>query len=197
MVWKRRNDIPQPENHQRIRIQADLPKQLCEDVAILYKVMKAASETTEYQTAMVRDYTLVLHDKQYTAKQLETLPLPIRPSSLACKRSSQALAFFSKYCALSNHYPSTFNYQDHTFATMEQYLAFKRAQLSKNNSIMELAVQAKDIVEAKSILNFFRKVHEQEWQEQRAQITLDGLREKFQQNILIRADLQMNRVIKN
>lgn len=116
------------------------------------------------------------------ANQLELLPFPIRPSTLACKKTEHAMAFFSRHSALSNHYPSTFEYHDETFATVEQYLAFKRAQLSQNQSLIERAKLAKDPAEAKSILNYLRKDHEKEWQEQRARIAVEGLREKFRQN---------------
>lgn len=39
-----------------------------------------------------------------------------------------------------------------------------------------------DPAEAKSILNYLRKDHETEWQEQRARFAVEGLREKFRQN---------------
>lgn len=44
---------------------------------------------------------------------------------------------------------------------IEQYLAFKRAQLSQNDSLVERALHAKDPAEAKSILNYLRKDHKQ------------------------------------
>lgn len=181
-VWKLRNDIPQVEGQQKIKIQADLPKQLRDDVSILYRVIRAASAIEEYKTAIVRDYAVVLHGKQYTARQLEVLPAPIRPSSLAYRESEQALVFFSRFSPLSNHHPSTFTLENKTFLTMEQYLAFKRAELAQNEPLMEKAMQVQDPAEAKSILNALRTEHAQEWQDQRADITVQGLKAKFGQN---------------
>lgn len=181
-VWRSRNDIPQDDEQQTIRIQADLPKQLREDVTTLYRVQQAASKTADYQNATIRDYALILHDKKYTASQLETLPHPIRPSTLACKKSEHELVFFSKHSALSNHHPATFKIDDRTYNSMEHYLAFKRAEVANNDHLKEKALKAKDPVEAKSVLNALRQTNAQEWQEKVTDIALNGLRAKFGQN---------------
>lgn len=77
-----RNAISQVDGAQRIRVQADLPKQLRDDVTMLYRVARAASVMDEYKTAKVRDYALSLNGELYSVKQLEQLPYAIRPSNL-------------------------------------------------------------------------------------------------------------------
>lgn len=183
LVWRRRNSIPhQDADLQHIKIQADIPKQLREDVTTLYRVINAASSMQEFNTASVKDYMVDLHGKQYSPSQLENLPPPLRPSALATKTSDQVLAFFSKFCVLSNHAPSTFIYHDKVFYNMEQFLAFKRSELSEQAELIERSLQAKDPVEAKSILNSLRNDHKHEWQMMRENVTIEGLREKFKQN---------------
>lgn len=189
-VWRLRNDIPQDDEQQTIRIQADLPKQLREDVTLLYKVQKVASKIPEYQSATIRDYALFLHDKKYTARQLEALPHPLRPSSLACKTSHDSLVFFSKHSPFSNHHPSIFEINNTTFHNMEQYLAFKKAEAADDEHFQEKALKAKDPVQAKSILNALRHNNIQDWQDQRALIAMEGLREKFRQNPLLAQQLK-------
>lgn len=188
-IWKLRNKIPQIEQQQRIKIQADLPKQLRDDVIILYRVARAAAAMTEYQSATIKDYAFNLRGKKYTARQLESLPIPIRPSSLAHRQSEQALIFFSKFSPFSNHHPSPFTFDDKSFFSMEQYLAFKHAELVQNTALMEKAMQAQDSVEAKSILNTLRRNNPQEWQERRAVIAAEGLKAKFGQNATLAAHL--------
>lgn len=182
LIWRQRNYIPQVEGNQRIRIQADLPKQLRDDISTLYRVARATSSMEEFQAATVRDFALVFNGRSYSAGQLEQLPFPLRPSSLAVRKSDDVLAFFSKFCVLSNHFPSSFKIQDKMFHSMEHYLAFERAKISEQDHLIEKAWQAKDPVESKSILNLLRTDHVQEWQDQRADIALTGLRAKFQQN---------------
>lgn len=182
LVWRRRNNIPQTDGNQRIKIQADLPKALREDVSVLYRVLRAAASIEEFKTASVRDYSVVLNGKHYAPSQLETLPIPLRPSSLATKQSDQALAFFTKFSFLSNHSPSTFTYQNKVFNNMEQFLAFRRAETCQQHELADRALRTQDPVEAKYILNSLRNDHEQEWQSLREEIAAEGLREKFTQN---------------
>lgn len=63
LVWKRRFDIQQSEGQQQIKIQADIPKALRDNVTILYRVLKAASAMEEFRSAIIKDYTLILHGK--------------------------------------------------------------------------------------------------------------------------------------
>lgn len=65
---------------------------------------------------------------------------------------------------------------------MEHYLAFERAKISEQDHLIEKAWQAKDPVEAKSILNLLHTDHIHEWEDRRADITIRGLRAKFSQN---------------
>lgn len=182
VIWRKRSDIPQYEGKQRIKIQADIPRKLREGLPILHKIAKEASLTEQYKSAYVRDYALILDGKEYTAQQLEMLPPMLRPSSLATRKTDTALVFFSKFCELSNHFPSVFTYQDNTFYSMEQYLAFRRAELSQKEYYIKKALELRDPVEAKSILNALRKDHEDEWRKNRHDIAVLGIRAKFNQN---------------
>lgn len=136
----------------------------------------------EFKTASVRDFAVVLHGKSYTPAQLETLPFPLRPSTLATKKSDHALVFFTKLSVLSNHSPSDFTIQNKLFSNMEQYLAYNRAETSQQHDLAERALQTKDPVQAKFILNSLRNDHDQDWQRVREEITMVGLRAKFTQN---------------
>lgn len=182
LVWRQRHDIPQAKDQPKIKIQADLPKKLRDNTNILYRIIKAASGMEDFKSAFIRDFAIVLHGKQYTADNLELLPPPLRPSSLAVRESDEALVFFSRFCFLSNHFPSKFEHAGLTFHNMEHFLAFKKAELSQQDDIIRRALQTVDPVEAKSILNFLRKDYSQEWQKIREEVTMTGLREKFRQN---------------
>lgn len=85
VIWKKKNNITAKEGEHRVMIQVDLAKNLRADVQLLYRVVRAASSMPDFQTAMVRNYAVVLHGKEYTAQKLETLPEPSGPPSLAFK----------------------------------------------------------------------------------------------------------------
>lgn len=181
-IWRKRGDIKQTQGQKEIHMQLDIPKKLREDLQVLYRVVKAASLITEYKTASIRDYKLHLNGSEYYAADLETLPLPLRPSSIAAPRSDTTLVFFSKFCVLSNHYPAEFTIKDTKFQHVEQYLAVKRAQLSGDENIIHNARNAKQPIEAKIILNSLREDHTNEWNQMVPDIALEGLRAKFKSN---------------
>lgn len=173
-VWKKRNDIPQQGKAKSIFIQADLQ--------ILYRVLNAAQKTNQYQTAEVKNYKLYLDGSEYSAWELEEFPTPLWPSTLATKVSDNALVFYSKYSALSNHHPAPFEVRGWSYANTEQFLAYKRAKLSGQKSIIQKALRAQDPVEAKSILISLRSDHQEEWNQEVSTIALEGLQAKFRQN---------------
>lgn len=181
-IWRKRKDIKQTQGAREIHIQADIPKQLREDLQVLYRVAKAASAIPKYKSASIKDYKLHLDGNQYAASDLEKLPLPLRPSSLAAPRSDNTMVFFSKFCVLSNHYPSEFTLQDTTFYNVEHYLAFKRATLSRDEDTIQKALHAKQPIQAKVILNSLRDDHKQEWKQMVPEIALQGVRAKFETN---------------
>lgn len=181
-VWKKRLETPNEEGSNTVRIQADLPKKLREGLRLMYRVVKAASTIQKYRSAEVRDYALQLNGRVYAPSQLESLPFPLRPSTLAFRSSEQATVFFSKYSFLSNHHPSKFKIKDILFHTVEHFLAYKRAQLSGQQALVQRALRADNPAEAKSILNLLKEDHIEEYAESRAQWAIEAIRAKFTQN---------------
>lgn len=153
-----------------------------EDLQVLYRVTKAAATIPEYRTASVKDYKLQLNGEEYTAAELENLPLPLCPSSLAAPKSDTTMVFFSKFCILSNHYQSEFKIKGTKYHNVEQFLAFKRAELSGNDNIIQKALDATQPIEAKVILNTLKEDHIQEWKQIIPGVAMEGLWAKFTNN---------------
>lgn len=65
---------------------------------------------------------------------------------------------------------------------MEQFLAYRKAEISGNEELLDRASKAQNPVEAKYILHQLKGDHEKVWDEQVENIVLEGLRAKFQQN---------------
>lgn len=188
-VWRKRTPITSEDGLYTIRIQADLPKKIREHMPMMYKIQKAASELPDYKTAAVRNYQVVLHGKEFSPQRLEQLPLPLRPSTLSAPRSASAVAFFSKYTMLSNHYVADFKVQGLRFQSVEQFLAFRRAKLSDQQFYIQKALRAKEPVVAKSILHALKDDHVPEWDRQVQAVAEEGIRAKFKQNPKLRAFL--------
>lgn len=65
---------------------------------------------------------------------------------------------------------------------MEQYLAYKKAETLGNRGLMDKARKAHSPVQAKFILNQLRNEDQKNWDDQVENITIEGLKAKFQQN---------------
>lgn len=181
VIWKKRANIPD-NKEKKIRIQADLPKDLREGIPTLYQVAEAASKLEGFIKPRVYDYQLELNGKVFQISDLENLPLQIRPSTLAETKSDTHLAFFSRHSKFSNHHPSVFTINGQTFATMEQFLATRRAELSGKEDLIKRAQEVQDPVQAKHILNALHGDHQQEWDQKLGETAMEGLRAKFTQN---------------
>lgn len=181
-IWRRRKDIKQTKDTREIHIQPDMPRKLRDDLQVLYRVAKAASANPKYKSATIRDYKLHLDGNQYSADELKNLPTPLRPSSLAAPKSENTMVFFSKFCVLSNHYPSEFNIQDTQFSNVEHFLAVKRATLSGDAATIQKAISATKPIEAKVILNSLKHDHKQEWEQMVHDVAIQGIRAKFFNN---------------
>lgn len=181
-VWRKRGDIPNADNEQPRRIQADLPKPLRDGMQTLYKIIRAAVMIEDYASAKVYDYQLDVNGQIYQITDLEDLPFQLRPSTLASPRSDTHLAFFSRHTMLSNHYPSHFTIKEQPFHSMEHFLAVRRAEFSGKEDMIDRAKRAQDPVVSKHILNALKNDQPQEWSQRIDKVAMEGLRAKFGQN---------------
>lgn len=188
-VWRKRHVLKEENSDQKTKITADLPKELREGVQVLYRVANAASKFEQYRSASIFNYQLELGDKIYQPSQLEDLPWEIRPSTLATPRSENALVFFTRRSFLSNHYPSEFVIEGQKYYTVEQYLAVKRATFSNHPEMLRKAKTARDLRQAKFVLNTLKEDRPDQWYEGIEEILMEALRAKFSQNLSLRSFL--------
>lgn len=181
-VWRKRFNITAEDGARKVKIQADLPKELREETGILYRISRAAAKFENYRSVMIRNCALTLHGKEYTPRDLESLPTPLRPSIISNPKSEDAIVFFTKYSVLSNHHHSPFTLKGEQFQNMEQFLATKKALLSGKEDLIRRAAQASDPKIAKAILHSLREDHVPEWDQQVEEVIVEGLRAKFSQN---------------
>lgn len=182
-VWRNRMDITSEDDDKRkIRVFADVPKALREGIQAMYKVVNTASKLDKYKNAKVSDYQVEINDETYQFTELESLPEEIRPSTLAAPRSDKTLAFYTKHSFLSNHFPSNFSIDEFMFNNMEHFLAYQKAILSEDQILIKKAKRATHPLQAKYVLNVLKDCHPDKWSQMVEEVTLEGLRAKFNQN---------------
>lgn len=183
-VWFAKSKLKQENDQERkVWLQEDLPKRVKDARKNLYSIFKKAKTLEgELGLAQLKGTKLILGGKPYGENDLHTLPEALKPSNMATIQSDSVVIFFGKASPLSNHHPSPFTLEDHQFATVEQFLAWKRGTLSGNQSLINKALISTNPTTCKSILNDLKQDNIEQWAQQRGQIALVGVRAKFVQN---------------
>lgn len=180
-VWEARYKLSSSGN---LFIREDLPVALRPIQAALGRVAQIARKHPQkYQNVMIREFRLHINDKSYGVDDLERLPKDLRPSVTSTPGNTQVVIFFGKDSRFSNHHSSKFVIQGTSYASMEQYLADKRATLADRQDLRDRALASDDPRDAKKVLNLLHgDSSDEEWANQRRDILFDGLLAKFEQN---------------
>lgn len=182
-VWFSKSKIKPDEEGGKIWIHEDLPKAAKHVQRSFFKVLKKAKSIEgRFEEAYIMGKSLYIDGKAYGEKDLELLPDVLRPSNMATLQSDTTVAFFGRFSPLSNHHPSPFSLDDRQFTCMEQFLAWSRATLAGDQSLISRALSKADPVVYKGILNDLHNTMPEEWKGQLDDTVLRGLRAKFQCN---------------
>lgn len=182
-VWFSKSKITTDKGESKVWIQEDLPKAVKQVQRTFFRIIKKAkSFEGRFEGTHIRGQSLIVDGKAYGENNLETLPDVLRPSNLATLQSEKAVAFFGRFSPLSNHHPSPFQLDGLRFSCMEQFLAWSRATLAGDGSLVTKALAEADPVVYKGILTDLRNNKPEEWSKQLDSIALKGLRAKFHQN---------------
>lgn len=164
-VWNRKGSIRKVKGY-TVWIQEDLPKKLREDNRVFSRIAKTAKLRPDiYQDVRVQDFNLILNGTTYTHETINSLPPDLKPETVYTPRSAHTCVFFTKHSPLSNHHPSSFQLEGHTFVCVEQFLAFNRAQLSGDEVLAKAAMDQQEPAEHKVILNTLRPNQPEVWKE--------------------------------
>lgn len=171
-------------NNTHFNIKEDLPLQLRPTQTALLKVLQEARKHPDkYRNVSIRDFRLYVNGGSYGVEDLESLPEPLRPSSIATPGNREVVVFFGKDSRFSNHYLSHFEVGGRSYTSIEQYLAHIRARIMGRLDLEEKAATLEDPVEAKKLLHLLREEPQQEkWEDQRKEVLYTGLMAKFSQN---------------
>lgn len=179
-VWFSKSKIKPDKEAGKVWIQEDLPKKAKHAHRTFYRILrKAKSLEGRFEGAHIMGQSLIIDGVAYREDNLESLPDVLRPPNLTTLQSEKAVVFFGRFSPLSNHHPSIFYLNSVHFTCMEQFLAWSRAILAEDPSLISKALSKADPVVYKGILNELRNNKPEEWKEQLENNTLLGLRAKF------------------
>lgn len=181
-VWRARPVLTQDKDN-KVRIKEDLPQELRTQLSALLRVAQVAKRYPDtYKNVSVNDFKIQVNGTSYTADQLENLPRKLRPSEYSTPGNADAVVFYGRDSRFSNHYQSNFVWDRKSFATMEQYLAYRRSHIAGRKDLANKAMGSNDPAVSKRIMNELRAAPtEKEWIESRRDILYSGLMAKFSQ----------------
>lgn len=181
-VWYAKSKLK--DSHSRkIWLQEDMPKPMKEAQRSLYhSFKKAKSMPDSFRSVQLRGTKLIIDGESYGEKDLNLLPLALRPQSMATRQSESVVVFFGSASPLSNHHQSPFQLEGHQFHTMEQFLAWRRAKVAGKKALINRALSSTNPVICKGILNELKDDNLPKWEEILDDVVTSGLRAKFGQN---------------
>lgn len=175
--------ISEEDHSKQIWLQEDVPKPIKIAQKALYQTFKRAKSMKDtFTSVQLKGTKLIIDGNAYSHLDMENLPPPLRPASLATRQSESAVIFFGRASPLSNHHHSPFLLDDHHFACVEQYLAWSRAELAGNETLSSKALSSSNPAICKGILNELHKSDSTKWEEQTEGCIEAALRAKFAQN---------------
>lgn len=136
-IWYSKSKIKPTEEGEKVWIHEDLPKKAKHVQRTFYRILKKAKSLGgRFEGAHIMGQSLYIDGKAYREENLEALPADLRPSSLATLQSENAVAFFGRFSPFSNHHPSPFTLNNRIFSCMEQFLAWSRASLAGDQTLI-------------------------------------------------------------
>lgn len=170
------------KNRRPFFIKENWPKKLNDLHSVMRKVKQVVTKREGPEKVYIREFTLLYCGVAYHALDLEALPRDYRPSMMWSPRNAQVCVFFTKNCPLSNHYQCFFEVDDITFNCVEQFLAYKRAEMADDLDQAAAALRAWDPPEHKGILGKFHgHMTDATWVEARPKLLENALWAKFSQ----------------
>lgn len=182
-VWRAKSVLAK-DNDRTFSIKEDLPPKLRANMSALIRVSQIARiYPEEFHNVMIQDFQIFINGSNYTADQLESLPSRLRPLVTSTPGNINLVVFYGRDSKFSNHYQCRFNWDNKEFASVEQYLAFRRAGLAGRKDLANQAMRSQDEADAKRLMHILKLSNtEPKWVEQRRDILLPGLIAKFSQN---------------
>lgn len=157
----------------------DYPKEYVDRRRILLPIMHRAKELGHQ--ASVKQDKLIIDDKVYNTKTLNTLPTALQPSSVATRKIDDTLCFFGGSSPLSNFFQCDLSIDGRSYSSVEQFFQYSKANFA------ECLGKASDILKATSpaackSIGDSVEVDVAKWMSEAPEIMLKGCRAKFHQN---------------
>jgi hypothetical protein len=127
-----------------VSIEEDYPVEMVQRRATLNTIATRAKRTGGFEQTRVVGDRLLVKGKTYTVDTVTKLPAPINPITHATKTDGDTTIFYSRYAKLSNHHPTSFEVDDQTYRSTEQFYFSEMCRLGGDVAQSDKILAAKD-----------------------------------------------------
>ena len=130
--------------------------------------------------ASYKNGSLIIDDKKYTYKDIDSLPHDISMANAKIRDTKDGVAFQGHHAYLSNLHDSPIDDNGTKYRTNEHYYQCKRAEAAKNQLLMRKLRECKKVYE---LIRLAKSIEDPEnWDQLRVPIMKKGIFLKYQQN---------------
>ena len=156
----------------------------------LRPILRLARSLPDFRdnSKMVGD-KLVINGVKYGLDDLHRLPMGLEAYCAAEKSDNDTIAFHSELSPLSNFHHSPFTIGNHIFHSTEQWIQYQKCLMFGDSYMANLILCSENALEAKRLSYKITGVDHMKWKAEGFEKCIIGLKEKFNQNPLLKSML--------
>ena len=168
---------------QGIYVDKEYPEEVEERRRYLRPILRAARQNPKYKgLCRMEEDVLVINSTRYTKENLHKLPKNIDRYHSTSKRNKDVIGFFGELNPFSNFHEVSFEMDNVTFHSTEQWIQYQKAKLFGDNEIGEKIMKTTKAIECKKLSYDIEDYKENEWKENIEKLCYRGIKAKFEQH---------------
>ena len=181
-VWTAKSDI-NIQSHVRIIEDFPLPivakrRQLSPICEAAFKYRDTFQPTFRHKAWLAVD-KLILDGKSYTVDTLHLLPEHLLPKNVFTPSNASAVAFFTKWSPMSNHFISEMQVRGQNYNCMEQYIMHSKATMFDDTDTAAKIMREMSPPEQKYLGKKVAGFDSARWEDDLEAVLMQGLKAKF------------------
>ena len=180
-VWNNKHKL----HSSNLTIQEDLPAEWAKHRKELWPILKQARNLNSTDNPVKSRYKwggIEINGKFYNQHNLEELPTLLNPGEVWTPTKEKVVLFFTKNSPLSNHYLSTFTFENVTYNCGEQFIMCTKAKLFGDLESVKAIMAEKNPKLQKKLGKKVANFKLETWHNQICELIQPGIQAKFEQN---------------
>ena len=171
--------------YRNIFLDEQFPQEIMEERKVLKAIAAEARLQFPEQAKSISVYenTLFINNTRYKVSTLHLLPESLQSIVHGYKQDDEGIAFFTKRCPLSNHFPCDFEYNGVMYCNGEQLIMAQKARCFDDQDSLTQILNNENPAAIKGIGGRIKGFKEREWLKEVKEAITPGLYKKFKTNL--------------